>query len=142
MLDDDRAAAGGRRRTVRRPRLRRRAARRGAQLTIALTPHAAATQVALTFAASLAQWGFVGLWLPYNHLAHNICELVVLGMQTLTLALPVLGHAGGLSWREVGTYGSSHLVTTKSYCHMALVARCRRRDQEMTRLVRSTSLNR
>ena len=54
------------------------------------------------FAASLAQWGFVGLWLPYNHLAHNICELVVLGMQTLTLALPVLGHAGGLSWREVG----------------------------------------
>jgi hypothetical protein len=83
------------------------------QLIVALTPRAAAAQVALTFVASLAQWAFVGLWLPYNHLGHNFSELAVLGMQTLTLALPLLGHAGQLSWREVGdTMILVQLVTT------------------------------
>lgn len=40
--------------------------------------------------------------LPYNHFGQNISELAVLGLQTFTLAVPLLGHMSILSWRQVG----------------------------------------
>jgi hypothetical protein len=40
--------------------------------------------------------------LPYNHFGQNISELAVLGLQTFTLVVPLLGYMSILSWRQVG----------------------------------------
>ena len=83
------------------------------------TKHGGAIQGMVAMLFSVGQWIYILMHLPYNKMSDNMCELVVMFGQTVTLFIPLLGRLGVLSWPDV----SNQMISTMTLTTFFNIAR-------------------